>query len=132
MYEFVNVQRDLTNAVNEAYIGMKYFNPINVNCYYGFRVFVEPDSLEDVYSTYNFFENAIYNLGFIYTDIIMLLVGYYNKENPTTDTNWYYYMAYYVGDLIFRFVFMAETEDAGNCWYPWIVCETETTASLSS
>ena len=137
MYEFITPDRDLTNAVGEAYIGMKYFNPISVNCYYGFRTFVTPEEFENMYSTYNFFENALYNLGYIYTDIIMLTVGYFNKGNPQikegdTFTNWYYYMAYYIGDLIFRFIFMAETENAGNCWYPWIVCETETTASLSS
>lgn len=112
MYEFLVDDRDLSNAVGEAYIGMKYFNPISVNCYYGFSVFVEPDKITEIYSTYNFFENALYNLGYIYTDIIMLMVGYYNAGNPTTDTNWWYYMAYYLGDLIFRFIFMAETENA--------------------
>lgn len=132
MYDFIEKDKDLTNAVGEAYIGLKYFNPISVNCYYGFRVFVQPDELENVYSAYSFFENFVFNLGFIYTDLLMLTVGWFNKTKPTTDTNWYYYMAYYLGDFFFRFIFMAETESVGNCWYPWVVCETETTASLTS
>lgn len=45
MYDFLIDDRDLTNAVGEAYIGMKYFNAISVNCYYGFKVFVEPEEL---------------------------------------------------------------------------------------
>lgn len=64
--------------------------------------------------------------------MIMLMVGYYNKGNPTTDTNWYYYMAYYIGDFFFRFIFMAETDKAGNCWYPWIECLTETSAEVAA
>lgn len=68
--------------MGEAYVGMKYFNPISVNCYYGFRKFVQPDELEDAYSAYSFFENFLYNFGYIYTDIVMLLVGYYYKGDP--------------------------------------------------
>ena len=89
MYDFVKEERDLSSAVGEASIGLVYFNSISVNCYYGFRVFVTPDELENVYSTYNFFENAIYNLGFIYTDIIMLIVVYANKTKPTSETNYF-------------------------------------------
>ena len=90
-----------------------------------------------MYSTYNFFENGIFIADFIYSDLIMILVGYATKNSPTSDqaedpVNWYYYMSYYTGDLLFRFIFMAETEDAGNCWYPWVECETVTTVELSS
>ena len=79
MYDFINQDSDLFNAVGEAYIGLKYFNPISVNCYYGFRVFVEPTELEDMYSTYSIFENFIFNLGYIYTDLLMLTVGWFNR-----------------------------------------------------
>jgi hypothetical protein len=127
MYEFMKLENDLSNAVNEAYIALKYTNSISTSCYYGLIVYgFDITALQDVYESYNFLENAMFNAGFIWTDIVMLLVGYYNKGDPTTDTNWFYYMSYYTGDLIFRFIFMADTADEGNCWYPWVVCETET------
>ena len=40
MYEFIKLERDLSNAVNEAYIGMKYTNSISISCYYGLIVYV--------------------------------------------------------------------------------------------
>jgi len=72
----------------------------------------------------------MFNAGFIYTDLLMLLVGYTNKYTPSGDENYYYYMSFYTGDLIFRFIFMADTADVGNCWYEWVECETDTTVSV--
>lgn len=39
MYEFIKLERDLSNAVNEAYIGLKYTNSISISCYYGLIVY---------------------------------------------------------------------------------------------
>lgn len=33
-----------------------------------------------------------------------------------------YYMAFYAGDLFFRFIFT--NEETENCWYPWNECMT--------
>ena len=38
-YEFIKLERDLSNAVNEAYIGLKYTNSISISCYYGLIVY---------------------------------------------------------------------------------------------
>ena len=37
-YEFIKLERDLSNAVNEAYIALKYTNSISISCYYGLIV----------------------------------------------------------------------------------------------
>ena len=130
MYTFINQDRDLSNAVNEAYIALKYTNAVSVNCYQGSIVFVDPEELSAAYDSFSFLENAMFNAGFIYTDLLMLLVGYTNKYTPSGDENYYYYMSFYTGDLIFRFIFMADTADVGNCWYEWVECETDTTVSV--
>jgi hypothetical protein len=117
----------LPNAVNELYIALKYTHSISVSCYYGLIVYgFDPAALVGVYESYGFLRNAMFNAGFIWTDIVMLLVGSFNKGNPRIgDTNWFYYMSFYVGDLLFRFFFVADQADEGNCWYPWVVCATE-------
>jgi len=56
----------------------------------------------------------------MWTDILMLVVG-----RPTeTETDYAYYVAFYSGDFIFRFIFRQEGD--GNCWYPWVTCDSVT------
>jgi hypothetical protein len=39
-------------------------------------------------------------------------------------------MAFYFGDFVFRFIFMAETDGEGNCWFDWVECDTATTVAI--
>ena len=56
----------------------------------------------------------------MWTDILMLVVG-----RPTeTESDYAYYVAFYTGDFLFRFIFRQEGD--GNCWYPWVVCDSVT------
>jgi hypothetical protein len=65
-------------------------------------------------------ENFLFNIGYMWTDVIMLVVGRPGK----TETDYAYYMGFYVGDLMFRWIFRQEGN--GNCWYPWVVCDSIT------
>lgn len=104
-----------------------YFNYTAVPCYFGAKAVLLDEQwkqvIEDtdgfILSFLNdFFINIIFNIGFIWTDIIMLTLG-----NPTNTVSAFpFYMSFYVGDLLFRFFFKAEVDD--NCWYPWNKCET--------
>jgi hypothetical protein len=125
MYEYYT-ERELTEAVTDGYGALVYVNPITVYCYYGGLDYFNLESLRNLYQDFDFLQNILFNAGFIWTDIIMLLVGKPGK----TETDYAFYVAFYVGDLIFRFIFRSATADEGNCWYPWIECASETTIAL--
>lgn len=38
------------------------------------------------------------------------------KPSNTND-DYYYFVSFYAGDLIFRFFVASNTDE--NCWYPW-------------
>ena len=127
MYEFFQ-ERQLTQAVTEAYVALSYVGPITFYCYWGYVEYFTVDTLINLFVEFNIFYNVLFNIGFIWTDIIMLLVGRPGK----TETDYAFYVAFYIGDLIFRFIFRQATSAAGNCWYPWIICESETTLELGN
>jgi hypothetical protein len=62
--------------------------------------------------------NIMFNIGYIWQDIVMLSVG----TPCNTVSSYAFYMSFYLGDLIFRFVFASEKEV--NCWFPWNNCLT--------
>jgi hypothetical protein len=74
------------------------------------------ENLQNLIAKFDLVKNFAYNVGFIYTDIMML-----NLAVPgETATDYMYYVAFYVGDLFFRFLFREASDD--NCWYPWNIC----------
>jgi hypothetical protein len=50
---------------------------------------------------FNFLTNILFNAGYIWSDIVMLIVGDPNK----TKNDYAYYLGFYVGDLVLRFFF---------------------------
>lgn len=126
MFEYYEAGRDLTSSVSEAYKSMRYVWSVSNNCYYGAKEFITGEGLVKLYTEYDIFSNILFNGGYMWTDIIMLLVG----KNGETEVNYYYYVAFYVGDFIFRFIFRESYE--GNCWYPWVICDSETTVYIDS
>lgn len=125
MYEYF-ANRELTNAVTDAYNAMIYINPITVSCYYGGLEYFNLEELKTLYTDFDIVQNIVFNIGFMWTDIIMLVVGRPGK----TETDYGFYLAFYLGDFLFRFIFRQATADEGNCWYPWIECASETTQAL--
>ena len=60
--------------------------------------------------------NITFNIGFMWTDLIMLATvtpGY-------TTADLLYYIFFYVGDFLFRFIFKKTAN--GYCWLPWNNC----------
>ena len=104
-----------------------YFNYTAVPCYFGAKQVLLDDQWKEVINnpsnfflgfTVDFLTNLVFNVGFIWTDIIMLILA-----TPTNTVSPYpFYMSFYVGDLLFRFWFKAEVDE--NCWYPWNSCKT--------
>jgi hypothetical protein len=74
MYEYYTL-RLLTDAVTDAYGALLYIEPISVYCYYGGLEYFNLQSLVNLYTDFDFLQNILFNAGFIWTDIVMLLVG---------------------------------------------------------
>ena len=127
MYEYY-IERKLTSAVTDGYAALVYVKSISVYCYYGGLEYFTWQSIVNLYTDFDFLQNILFNEGFIRTDIVMLLVGVPGK----TETDYAFYLFFYIGDFIFRFIFRSATADEGNCWYPWIECASETTLALEA
>ena len=56
----------------------------------------------------------------MWTDIIMLAIA----KPGETESDYTYYVAFYIFDFIFRWLFRQEGD--GNCWYPWVTCGSNT------
>ena len=85
---------------------MGYINPIAVNCYYGISQTMTTSQYEDLLIGDTLLVNVLYNAGFIYTDIFDLVTN-----DPSTVSNWPYYLAYQVGDCFVRFINESEVID---------------------
>ena len=57
----------------------------------------------------------------MWIDIVMLSVA--TPYNTVDD--YAYFIAFYIGDFIFRFIFKSVAD--GNCWYPWNNCAVTVT-----
>ena len=115
------IERDLTNMVERIYNALEFIYSANFYCYYGFSSFISADFFSKLFSAeeLNLPLNIAYNSGFIYTDIVMLMIGVPGE----TTVDWMYYVFFYVGDIIFRFFFREASSN--NCWYPWNACSAE-------
>lgn len=97
---------------------MLFINSTFVNCYRGTKELLLGDTLPNLVLQGDILVNLIFNIGYIWTDIVMLAIG-----TPTNTVSSYpFYVSFYVGDLLFRFVFSSEKKT--NCWYPWLNCLT--------
>jgi hypothetical protein len=74
MYEYF-AERQLTNAVTDAYNAMVYIHPITVQCYYGGLEYFSVDTLVNLFQNFDIVQNILFNIGYMWTDIIMLTVG---------------------------------------------------------
>lgn len=68
----------------------------------GFQETVNPNSYSNTFSASAILENVLYNAGYIYSSIINIVLN-----DPTTVTNWPYYLAYQVGNIAIRFIYKA-------------------------
>lgn len=108
--------RNFNLAVSDAASGIAVVNTTMFYCYYGGKETFTDDYFSKLFGEYSFVQNLLFNTGFMWTDIVMLL-----SATPTTTVEDYaYFVAFYVGDFIFRIIFKATSD--GNCWYPWNAC----------
>ena len=106
--------RDLIEAVDRLYLVLGYIYNIHYNCYYGFRKFFNQENLENLWLELDVVKNILFNLGYMYTDITMIVIG----VPGYTETDYMYYIMFYISDFLFRFLFRPDAAPL-NCWYPW-------------
>lgn len=109
-------ERDISNAALKFYISMQYMYTVVLYCYFGAKTWIDDNTLIHLVTELHIVENFFFNIGYMWTDIVMLIVG----RPGETQTDYAYYVAFYVGDFIFRWLFKEQGD--GNCWYPWVVC----------
>jgi hypothetical protein len=54
-----------------------------------------------LFGKFDIFANILFNAGFMYTDLTMMVIGIPGY----TESDYLYYIMFYVGDFIFRFFF---------------------------
>ena len=110
-WESRNLEVFVSNFAKATYM----VNDTVQHCYYGGKARIESSSTEQ-YNPITILQNVGFNVGYIWTDIVMLSLA----KPSNTNEDYFYFVAFYVGDLVFRFFVASETDE--NCWYPWNLC----------
>lgn len=127
--------RDIESTLDYMANVLFYVNYTSVPCYFGAKETLFKEQWSDLLENpdtfllqfaIDFSVNMVFNIGFIWTDIIMLSLA----TPSNTQSSYPFYMSFYVGDLIFRFWFKAEVDE--NCWYPWNLCQTAAEIDLAN
>ena len=86
---------------DKFYLGMKYTYPVTLYCWYGIKQYVDGQYLLDLIIKFKIFEVIMFNLGYMWTDFVMLALG----RPGQTESDFAYYVSFYIGDFIFRWIF---------------------------
>jgi len=105
-YQFLNLteqveSRDLLGSVFYFYNVVGFTYDVTYNCYYGMTKFVNLGNLEKLWLELDILYNIAFNVGYIYTDLVMIIIGVPGQ----TEADYLYYLFFYIGDLTFRFFF---------------------------
>ena len=106
-------KRELINAVDKLYASLGHIYNVNYYCYYGFAQFFNADYLIKLLGEGDILSNILFNSGFMYTDLTMIVIGIPGY----TESDYMYYIMFYIADFFFRFLFRQEKN--GYCWLPW-------------
>jgi len=88
--------------MRKVYAGLATTDEIVGNCYWGFRKELGNNPAE-FFAPLRILENVLYNLGYMYTDIMEII------STPDTDplygTYWSYFVGVNSGDFLIRFLY---------------------------
>ena len=70
-YELFN----LKDMVDKFYLGMKYTYPVTLYCWYGIKTYIDGQYLLDLIVKFKIFEVILFNIGYMWTDFVMLALG---------------------------------------------------------
>lgn len=107
------INKDILNAVNRYNTALNRTYNLTYNCYYGFSYFLSSKYQADLWLQGGIGKNILFNSGFMYTDVLMMIVG----QPGRTLADYIYFQAFYIGDFVFRLIFRQEPD--GYCWLNW-------------
>ena len=87
----------MTNIFNM----MSLFDDLGHTCYYGVETYVNTD-YDTFISTDGVLTNVLYNAGFMFTDIIEIILN-----DATTVNDYDYFVGFRIGDFLIRFIYRA-------------------------
>lgn len=108
--------RQLHDAVKEIYTVLKQVKRTVFFCWWGTKYYITGERLLALFAELDILNNISFNIGFMWTDLVMLMLVVPGE----TEADLLYYIFFYIGDFIFRFIFK-QTAD-GYCWLPWNNC----------
>ena len=85
---------------------LSYTYPICYNCYVGLSETLNPSSYSTIFTASNILENLLFNAGYIYSAVINIALN-----DPSTVSNWPYFMAYNAGNVLVHFFYRANVDD---------------------
>ena len=68
-------EKNLKEMADKFYLGMKYTYPVTLYCWYGIKQYVDGQYLLDLIIKFKIFEVILFNLGYMWTDFVMLALG---------------------------------------------------------
>lgn len=90
-----------TDAMTSFYGMISRTDDIYINCYLAVEAVTEIEWTVEYLYTYNgLLINLLYNLGYMFTDILDLIF-----YDPTNEAPYWYYVAYRIGDFCIRFIY---------------------------
>ena len=119
-------QRNIKDMVKNFYEAMKLQYKVTYYCWYGIKKYLGGQYLIDLIIKFKVIEVILFNLGYMWTDFVMLALG----RPGQTESDFAYYVAFYIGDFFFRFIFKQEGD--GNCWYEWITCTSDVNLTINN
>ena len=93
--------RNFEKAVADAAQAMSLSNKLFYYCYFGGKAQFTYEYFMNLWVKLNILDNLYFNAGYIWTDIILLSLA----TPSTTEEDYMYFVSFYLGDLIFRFIF---------------------------
>lgn len=110
--------RNFEQFIDNFALFMYMINDTTQHCYLGARDWRENETV-DIFDPMQILKNIGFNIGYIWTDIVMLILA----KPSNTSNDYFYFVSFYSGDLIFRFFVASNTDE--NCWYPWACVDSD-------
>jgi len=61
--------------VDKFYLGMRYTYPVTLYCWYGIKQYINGEYLINLIVKFEIFEVILFNVGYMWTDFVMLALG---------------------------------------------------------
>ena len=107
---------DLTKTVDAMIYTVRLSKFLVLSCWFGANPYTKLQLYVDLIMNLDLLWNFLYNIGFLYVDITMLISGIF----APLESDIFYFMSFYSVDLIGRMLY--RDGSTANCWFTWSGC----------